>query len=105
MSHSAKPLKEEEFCIFEAAEEKSFERKLEQLKSKYPRILEIKDSIIWSLCRNPRLGTELNQPGYYVHETGPLDADAFWVLYTFDSAAQRVVLISIAPVPNQKNNK
>lgn len=107
MKSSAKPPKEEDFCIFEAVEEKAFEKKLEHLKSKYPRIYEIKDSISWTLCRNPRLGAELGKPGYYVHETGPFDQDApkFWVLYKADESAETVYLISIEPVPEQNNSK
>ena len=89
-------------------EEHSFMKKIEKLKSKHPRIYEIKDAIIWVLVRNPMVGEPLsNDPNYRVHETSPLDTEAakFWILYRYDQEKEKIYLLSIMPVPEQDEEK
>ena len=79
--------------------------KIEELKLQYPRIYDIKDGIIWVLCRNPLLGQELNKKHNFVYESGPLDQEAqkFWILYRYDDKAGKIYLLSISPVTEQEN--
>jgi hypothetical protein len=92
-------------CILEAAEEESFATQIEELKPTYSRIYDIKDAIIWVLCREPRLGTPLSTPGFFVYETAPLGSDdpKFWVLYKQEPKSPKVELLSITPVPNNSS--
>lgn len=86
-------------------EEDSFAAKIEELKPAYDRIYDIKDAIIWVLCREPKLGTPLNTPNHFVYETAPFDSDdpKFWVLYRHEPGSQKVELLSITPVPDNGN--
>lgn len=86
----------------EVIEEKYFMDKIEELKSQFNRIYEIKDAIIWVLARAPESGTPLPyDPNHRVYETSPLDTEAskFWVLYRLDKENRKIYLLSIAFVP------
>lgn len=87
--------------LYEVLEEHCFSEQIEKLKAIYPRIYEIKDAIIWTLSRNPILGTALpHSPDFKVFKSDSLNSEdqGFWLLFKNEKDRERVRLFSIAPI-------
>lgn len=85
----------------EGVEEKSFMNQIEKLKEQYPRIIDIKDAIIWTLARDPEYGESLpSNKEFKVYKTESLNTEDvnFWVLYKHKKQGEKVHLYSIAPI-------
>ena len=84
-------------------EEHCFDDDLKQISGTYPRVYDVKDAIIWTLARTPRVGTPLpGHPDFRTYETTGIGATpAFWVLYkVVTTTSERVHLVAITPVPD-----
>jgi len=86
-------------------EEHFFMDELKKLKTKYPRIYDVKDAVSWELSKRPDVGLLLpSETSYRVFNTFSVgDSPTFTVLYKYDEKndVNNIYLLGIRPINNE----
>lgn len=81
-------------------EEPFFQKRIDELRSEYPEIHEVRDAVIWRVARQPGIGlpVELESGHFAVGSDLRGSTPAFWFIYRIEESGENFSLVAMKRV-------